>query len=99
MTYDFFLESLSLETPPESLAPLAQALWYIKRDNWDRAHDIAQSYDSQDAAWVHAYLHRVEGDIWNADYWYRRAGKTRPAHTLDEEWEVISKTLLNNLNL
>ena len=94
MTYQLFLETLTLPKPPESLAPLAQALWYIKNDQWNQAHDIAQSIDNQDAAWIHAYLHRIEGDLWNADYWYRSAGKSRPNFSLDEEWEQISKALI-----
>ncbi|MFN7116478.1 MAG: hypothetical protein ACK4TA_06730 [Saprospiraceae bacterium] len=74
--------------------PLLQALWHDAHGDWERAHDITQNIETPDGAWVHAYLHRKEGDQWNADYWYRRAGKTRPNRTLEEEWEMIVKALL-----
>ena len=71
-----------------------QALWFAGRGDWELAHEIAQADDSREAAWVHAYLHREEGDTSNAAYWYRRAG--RPAYTGDlrTEWETIVRELL-----
>ncbi|MDX1941295.1 MAG: hypothetical protein SFU99_12135 [Saprospiraceae bacterium] len=79
---------------PQDLPPLLQALWQDAQGNWHKAHEIAQDIETPDGAWVHAYLHRKEGDIWNADYWYRRAGRTRPDATLEKEWEEIVKGLL-----
>ncbi len=78
---------------PEGLpAPLA-ALWWDARGDWARAHEAAQSVDTAEGAWVHAYLHRKEGDLANADYWYRRAGRRRPPQSLDEEWAAIAAAL------
>ena len=70
---------------------LLQSLWYDKHGNWDKAHDLADSLLDQDAAWVHAYLHRKEGDKWNANYWYSRAGRSMPNMTLAEEWEYLAE--------
>src|SRR5690242_18778884 len=75
MTMTAFKASLSGASPPSDVvAPLA-ALWWAGKGDWNKAHAIAQDDDGADAAWVHAYLHRVEGDLGNAGYWYRRAGK------------------------
>jgi hypothetical protein len=80
-----FRASLAEERPPEELAPLAQALWYDARGEWDRAHAIVQSQQGKRAAAVHAYLHRKEGDLGNADYWYARANAARPDAALEVE--------------
>jgi len=64
-----------------------------KQGDWDAAHRIVQSYNSADACWIHAYLHRKEGDLGNAGYWYSRAGKSIPSYSLDEEWEIIFKEI------
>jgi hypothetical protein len=61
--------------------------------DWDSAHRLAQNEPSRDGSWVHAYLHRVEGDLGNASYWYHNAGKRMPDNSLDEEWEYIAMTL------
>jgi hypothetical protein len=91
-----FKASLSDDMPaPDLDAPLA-ALWWSAKGNWDKAHSIAQDEESSDAAWVHAYLHRVEGDIGNAGYWYRQAGKPVASGPLEAEWEQIVRTLLKN---
>lgn len=79
---------------PESYPLLLQALWHDAQGDWHKAHDIAQDIETPDGAWVHAYLHRKEGDLWNADYWYRRAGRTRPEVTLEAEWEEIVREFL-----
>ncbi len=71
-----------------------RALWLAGRAEWEQAHEIAQSDESCDGAWVHAYLHRAEGDTTNANYWYRRAGRTTQAGDLSAEWETIVKELL-----
>ena len=78
---------------PELAAPLA-ALWWAAKGGWDAAHRIVQDEPTADAAWVHAYLHRVEGDIGNAGYWYRRASKPVAQGPLETEWERISSALL-----
>jgi len=79
--------------PPELEAPLA-ALWWAAKGGWDAAHKIVQDEESTDAAWVHAYLHRVEGDPANAGYWYRRAGKPVASDSLESEWERMVAALL-----
>lgn len=71
-----------------------QALWYEGRNDWDAAHEIAQSTNSPVNCWIHAYLHRKEGDTWNTNYWYTRAGRTMPRTSLAEEWESMVKELL-----
>jgi hypothetical protein len=85
--------ALARRESAEGLAPLLAALWRDARGDWDRAHELAQSVETAEGAWVHAYLHRKEGDLANADYWYRRAGRTRPATTLDQEWAEIAAAL------
>jgi hypothetical protein len=74
-------------------APL-RALWQEAQGDWKRAHQIVQDEDDRDSAWVHAYLHRREGDLPNAGYWYRRAGRPVEQAALDEEWEAIVAALL-----
>ena len=89
-----FKASLSGAAPaPQPSAPLA-ALWWAAKGDWDQAHKIVQDEESSEAAWVHAYLHRVEGDIGNAGYWYRRAGKPTATSSLEAEWEAIASALL-----
>jgi len=89
-----FDASLSAEQPPAALGPLPCALWYERRGDWQRAHAIVQGQNGAAAAAVHAYLHRKEGDLGNADYWYARAGKVRPQESLEREWhELVAATL------
>jgi hypothetical protein len=89
-----FKASLSGAAPaPGLVAPLA-ALWWAAKGNWDQAHGIAQDDASADGSWVHAYLHRVEGDIGNAGYWYRRAGKPVATDAVENEWERMVSALL-----
>jgi hypothetical protein len=89
-----FKGSLSRAAPAPGLdAPLA-ALWWAAKGNWDQAHKIAQNQDTAASAWVHAYLHRVEGDPGNAGYWYRQAGQPVAAGSLETEWERITSALL-----
>ena len=76
-------------------APLA-ALWWAAKGNWDQAHKIVQDESDADAAWVHAYLHRVEGDLGNAGYWYRQAGQPVAKDSLEAEWERIVSALLGS---
>ncbi len=80
--------------PPEDLSPLLRALWHERQGDWDTAHRIAQDIDGVDAAWVHAYLHRKEGDQGNAGYWYRQAGRRESSEALQTEWRTIAEHLL-----
>lgn len=94
MDWHTFSDSLDRPEPPSDLSPLLEALWHDARGDWERAHTLAQEDDSAAGAWVHAYLHRKEGDLANADYWYRRANRSRPAAALEAEWEQIARALL-----
>ena len=80
--------------PPADLPPLLLALWHDVRGDWDEAHRVAQDVPGTDAAWVHAYLHRKEGDDSNAGYWYRQAGRPHSRASLEQEWEEIAAALL-----
>lgn len=70
------------------------ALWWDGKEDWHRAHEIAQNVTGADGAWVHAYLHRKEGDAGNAAYWYRRAGRPMPEGDLRGEWEGMVREML-----
>lgn len=94
MTFQEFNASLSATESPASLSPYLKALWYDGKGDWEKAHAIIQDVNDSIAAWIHAYLHKKEGDIWNADYWYNKAGRKRPDLTLQEEWEKIVIALL-----
>jgi hypothetical protein len=94
MTYNEFKSSISKESPPE-VHDLLIALWYDAKGNWEKAHKITQDINGKNAAWVHAYLHRKEGDSGNASYWYSRAGKTFSNKTPEEEWEEIVNELFS----
>lgn len=89
MTADSFRTSLALGEIPSGLSPALLALWHDARGDWQKAHDLVDHLTDPVSLHVHAYLHRKEGDIWNADYWYARAKRARPAHSLDEEWESL----------
>jgi hypothetical protein len=91
-----FRESLKADSPPGLALPL-QALWHDARGDWHAAHEAAQADQSPAGAWVHAYLHRKEGDNLNAGYWYRRAGKPPATSSLTLEWEDIACELLSTL--
>jgi len=95
MTFEAFKQTLHDPEPPRNTSVMMQALWYAARDNWDKAHDLVQDFPSGDGAWIHAYLHRVEGDLGNAAYWYSRAGKPVDTGSLDSEWERIARELLS----
>ncbi|MDA9511003.1 hypothetical protein XI09_41405 [Bradyrhizobium sp. CCBAU 11386] len=89
-----FIASLDGAAPaPDLNAPLA-GLWWAAKGDWDRAHKIVQDESSREAAWVHAYLHRVEGDLGNAGYWYRQAGQPTAKDSLEAEWQRIATALL-----
>ena len=89
-----FKHTLTDPEPPPGLSIIMKALWYDGKGDWDRAHQLAQSSSSADAAWVHAYLHRKDGDNGNASYWYNQAGKNFPKMTLVEEWEDLVQQLI-----
>ncbi len=95
MTLDDFRASLAAGTPPRGLSKELQALWHDANGGWDRAHKIVQSQKGKAAAAVHAYLHRKEGNLSNADYWYERAGCERPRGPLAKEWEGLVAVLLD----
>lgn len=87
-------EFKNLNEPDESFTPELAALWWDFNGNWDMAHAQVDQLPGKLAARVHAYLHRKEGDLWNADYWYRRAGEKRPSYSLDQEWEDLAERIL-----
>ena len=89
-----FQRSLSQAAPPAALSTPFAALWWAKKGDWDKAHRLVMDEASAQAAWVHAYLHRVEGDLGNAQYWYARAGKKPASGELDAEWAAIVQALL-----
>ena len=88
MTLDEFRQSLSAAEPPAGSDAL-RALWHDARGDWNQAHEVAQGIDDPTGAWIHAYLHRKEGDVGNARYWDSRAGKKPATGSLEEEWEQI----------
>jgi hypothetical protein len=94
MDVRFFRTSLDEPVPPADLGTALEALWFQGRGDWDRAHELAQAEDGRDGAWVHAHLHRVEGDQANTDYWYRRAGRPQARGDLQVEWVEIVSALL-----
>jgi hypothetical protein len=94
MTLDDFVALTAQPGPAPSLAPPLLALWHDARDDWETAHRVVQEAPGGEAAWVHAYLHRKEGDLDNAGYWYRRARRAAASGGLDEEWRAIAAALL-----
>ncbi len=85
-----FQETLEEENHPKDLSIALRSLWYLKKSDWDKAHDVLQEEDSKETAWVHGYLHKIEGDIGNAKYWYRQAGRRwREDIGLEEELEEM----------
>jgi hypothetical protein len=89
-----FKRSLAKAKPPSGLAPALAALWWAGKDEWEKAHRIVMDEAGKDSAWVHAYLHRVEGDLGNAGYWYRQAGKPVATGSLETEWDRMASALL-----
>jgi hypothetical protein len=89
-----FKMSLERDGPDSQLPVQLRALWYDARGDWDTAHNQVDHLSDPASARIHAYLHRKEGDIWNADYWYAKAGESRPQSSLDEEWgELVLRFL------
>ena len=89
-----FKATLSADSPPEGLSLAVQALWQVAKGDWDQAHKLAQDQDDGAGAWVHAHLHRVEGDRRNAGHWYRKANREVSEAPLPKEWDEIAAALL-----
>ena len=94
MTLDDFKASAAQSGAPDGIPPALLALWHDMRGDWKEAHRLAQEIDDETGAWVHAYLHRKEGDLANAAYWYRRAHQKVAKDSLTVEWDRIARTLL-----
>jgi hypothetical protein len=90
-----FKKSLNQPSPDKNFSAILKSLWYDGKGDWDVAHAQVDHLSDKDSAWVHAYLHRKEGDLWNADYWYAKAKKERPSISLEEEWENLVVHFLN----
>ena len=97
MTLTEFKATLTHSTPPPNLPSTLRALWHDGNGDWQRAHEVAQDIETRDGAWIHAYLHRKEGDEGNAAYWYRRASQPIAHDDLDHEWTRIVQALLERL--
>jgi len=95
MTLSEFKTSLSQANPPANISPELKALWYDGKEDWHQAHEIAQETNTPTHCLIHAYLHRKEGDNWNANYWYQRAGRKMPKNTLDQEWQNLVQEFLS----
>lgn len=94
MTAEEFRATLSLDEAPNSLSLALQSLWWMENGDWTRAHGLVDDANGADECWVHAHLHRVEGDLANAGYWYRRAGRPAATPPLEAERAQIIATLL-----
>ncbi|MBA4744204.1 MAG: hypothetical protein H2058_03010 [Muricauda sp.] len=88
-TFEEFESTLEENIPPKEWSEPLKSLWFDAKDDWESSHDIAQEIHSTMGSWIHAYLHRKEGDKWNAGYWYRQAGKPFPEYSLEEELKVL----------
>jgi len=96
MTFDEFVKSIEDQRPSSRLSETLTSLWWDKKGDWDKAHFIAQEIPTVPGSAVHAYLHREEGALWNADYWYSRAGRQRPNIPLEDEWRLLVEEMLKN---
>jgi len=94
VTLEDFRASVKDAQPPD-VSPVLVALWHDARGDWNKAHEVAQDVDDSSGAWVHAYLHRKEGDLSNARYWYRRARRSEATDSLESEWSRIVSELLS----
>jgi hypothetical protein len=94
MDFGAYTDSVRGDAPPSPVAGPLAALWWAKKGEWEKAHRLVMEDESREAAWVHAYLHRVEGDAGNAGYWYRKAQKPVAQTALDAEWSAIVEELL-----
>ena len=94
MHYDDFINLTKKTEPSDALSGIYLALWHAMKNNWDMAHNIVQDIETKTASWIHAYLHRVEGDLGNANYWYNSAGKKSSNEPLEIELNNIIKSVL-----
>jgi hypothetical protein len=95
VTLTEFKRTTSEAKPPATLSAALRALWHDAKGDWEAAHEVAQNIDDATGAWIHAYLHRKEGDLGNAGYWYHRAHKPECQSSLDAEWQDIATALLS----
>lgn len=93
MTLESFKDTLVLDFPPQDMSVYLQVLWYDANGDWNAAHGLIDHLEDAKSAHLHAYLHRKEGDLWNANYWYKRAHQVMPKKSLDEEWEDLFYSL------
>ena len=94
MQLNEFMQSIKEEAPLEGLSEPLQAMWHARKGDWETVHNIAQSISSELGSWIHAYLHRVEGDLSNAGYWYKRAGKPQFQGSTEAEADEIINSIL-----
>ena len=94
MQLEDFIQSIKEDTPPKGLSETLQAMWHARKGDWETAHNIAQSISTELGSWIHAYLHRVEGDLSNAGYWYKRAGKPQFQGSTEAEADDIINSIL-----
>ena len=94
MLFNEFIKSIADANPPAALNSYARSLWYDAKGDWETAHTTIQDIKDKNAAWIHAYLHRKEGALSNADYWYARAGRGFQRPELDEEWRALVDALI-----
>ena len=93
MNFKSFIISTKNDSPPSDITDMELAMWYALNDSWDNAHQTAQSIKNDLGSWIHAYLHRIEGDIGNANYWYRKADRPPYQGPLDDEAEEIIRSI------
>ena len=94
---DAFIGSLEQKAPPPFATPMLRAVWHGLRGEWDAAHELAQAQDDAEGAWVHAWVHRIEGDLGNADYWYRHAGRPSRRDDTRSEGLDIARALIRSV--
>jgi len=95
MTIKEFMNTVRERALPPEISDNLKALWFDAAGDWHKAHEIVQETSGFEGDWIHAYLHRKEGDLGNASYWYSRVGKSRPTTSLEEEWKELANYLLN----
>lgn len=96
MTIEDFKKSLTHSKPPENISKVLLSLWYDGKGDWEASHDIAQDIHDEKGSLIHAFLHRKEGDLSNASYWYSKAGRRMPDHSIKEEWEGLVMEFLHD---
>lgn len=97
MDKNTFIAALDNDSPESLENPYLKAMWFIYKDDWPAAHEIVDGPPGELYAWLHAIVHRMEGDRWNAEYWYRRAGRSYPSNSMDEEKEIALEVVLKSI--